>query len=306
MPSLPVAISSFNTPFSGLNGSKTANVSRLKCMKFATTVGVSHYTPTFGRTTTALALSAYRAMAIRCAIDFGYPQLRLRSEFRDLEGSEKSNISFWIGMTFAAITAADFLKVPRTIHAQKKHGLVKQNPRSKRLADLVGKDASSRWHVVEAKAIRRTPTASDLAKWKTQATSIASINGAPVATHSYCCTRTLVSLRTTLVDPPPSNDQTRNLRINDSDVGSGYYQPFLDFLRGTEPTSIGNRRVRLRVVGVEPTSQEYLYLGLDENAALSAEGSNVPGELPEYDDDNLYIGTDGVAVYTSKGPCDLQ
>ncbi len=96
MATLKITAMRFKHPFNVINGVTNPTISTKRCIKYATVVGNSHYSRAFSRTKTALALAAYRAMAVRCVIDFGHPELRARAEYSNLEPSEKVNLSFWI------------------------------------------------------------------------------------------------------------------------------------------------------------------------------------------------------------------
>jgi hypothetical protein len=270
------------------------------------TVGLSSLSPTFGRTQVGLALAAYRAAAVGCALEFGHARLTRVPRFRRLESTEQANIAYWIGMTFAGIAADEVLGVSKLIHATQAHGVVLENPNSKSMADLVGQDAAQAWHVIEAKGRQKTPTAKTLAKWTTQAETISGVNGAVVATNSYCLGLLGNPCNVKLVDPPPPSTPQVRLSIPPDDFGMLYYKPFLEFIKVSDTRVIRNgRSVLLRVVGVDPVDNDYVYIGLDEKIVdVAKKTGRFPQRLPEFEDQDLYIATDGIAVMTSPGACD--
>ncbi|MDB5348396.1 MAG: hypothetical protein JWP89_6773 [Schlesneria sp.] len=306
MPTLRIETRDFDVPYDHLNGVTNPTVSRRKCLKFAMTVGLSSLSPTFGRTRVGLTLAAYRAAAVRCAIEFGHAQLTRVPRFRRLDGTEQGNIAYWIGMTFVGIAADKVLGVSKLIHATQAHGVVKANPISRSLADLVGQDTNQAWHVLEAKGRQISPSAQKLLDWKTQAGTIIGVNGAGVATNSYCVGFLQNPCSVELVDPPPSTPSVR-LVIPPEEFGQLYYQPFLDFIGVADTWVIrGGRSVLLRVIGVDPIDNDYIYVGLDEKIVDAARKTGrFPQRLPEFEDKDLYIATDGIAVMTSPGACDL-
>lgn len=307
MSTLEVRGRDFLTGFKNLNILHSLHVSELKCLKFASTIGISHFSPAYQRSVTALSLAVYKALALKCAVDFSQPTLRLHAEYSHLESSEKANLSFWLGMTFATIAAAELLQVPRMIHAAHHHGLVRANPNSRRLADLVGQDSQNRWHVVEAKARQRKASAKDRQDWKQQAQTVGSINGTAVSTQSYCFTQVQSRLESELVDPPGDDETKLKLKISPTEFSENYYKPFLKFLEPSNSTqTVGGRTARVRVIAYDPVASQYLHIGLDDsvyNRLLKKK--SIKRKIEEHDKKDLYIGTDGIAVMTSQGPCDF-
>ena len=178
MATIDLRVSGYGAPYAGFNGNSTPRLTRTKCIKFAQAVGISHYSTSFGRTPTALAMATYRAMPIRCVLDFGGAALVPYGQYSQLESTEKINLSYWIGMTFTAFAADQVLSVPRTIHAlQGGHRIARANPKSKSLADLIGQDAALNWHIFEAKGRQTVPSAPDRAAWKAQATWVSASSG---------------------------------------------------------------------------------------------------------------------------------
>lgn len=307
MPKIRVRGESFPAVFSRLNKQHKLEVSELKCLKFASTIGVSHFKPAYQQSVTALSLAVYKALALKCAIDFSKRQLRLHAGYSELESSEKANLSFWLGMTFATIAAAELLKVPRMIHATHQHGLIRENSGSRRLADLVGQDTKQRWHVIEAKARQRKASTEDRTDWKTQAQTVGSINGSAVTTQSYCFTQVQSPLESELVDPPGDDDNQLKLKIAPAEFSENYYQPYMEFLQPfSSIQTVDGRVARVRVIAYDPSAMRYLHIGLDEEVYSCVKSrEQLSAVIKQHDGNNIYIGTDGVAVMSSKGPCDF-
>ena len=307
MPTLNITASRFRSAFSHLRGIYAPNLTRKKCIKFAQVVGNSHFSRAYGRTATALALASYRAMAVRCVLDFTQSQVRCSDDYAALESSEKINLSYWIGMTFAAIAADELLGVSRLTHALRQHGLVKANKKAKSLADLVGQDAQGNWHVIEAKGRQTVPSPADRRAWKQQARTVRSINGTAVSTRSYCVGLIDDPCQILMVDPPPRRRNPLALSIDPDELGNGYYEPFREFLQGdVRIVKRGNNAFVLRVIAFDPIDHDYIYVGLDERLLLKTRRSrSLPGRGTEFEDEGLYVGTDGVAIASSSGPCNL-
>lgn len=309
MPTIDLQVSNFTNPYTGLNGSTNPKLTRLKCIKFAKTVGISHFTRAFSRTQTALSLAAYRAMAIRCVLDFGQATLVPHAQYRRLESTEKVNLSYWIGMTFTAFAADHILGVPRTIHALQGNQTIRRaNPKSKSLADLIGQDAGAGWHVLEAKGRQTAPSAQDRIDWKDQSQTILSINGAAVSTRSYCVGLLKNPCRIELEDPP-SNPPRRpvNLTISLGAFGYEYYRPYIDFLQqGSSVITRQNRKFRVKPIMFDPISQEYIYTGLESiYYTLEEDSADFRFKVGAIDEPDFYCGSDGIVVAAHKDPCSL-
>lgn len=301
MPTLEVTASDFDPPYAALNAAHTIQVSKRKALKFATTVGTALYTTAFGRTQTAVALAAYRAQAVRCVIDFTRPKLTKYKAYKELDGTEKSSLSYWIGMTVAGIVADELLKVPRLAHASKHKGVIKVDPTSMSLADLVGQDAPGAWHVIEAKGRQTATQPPDEKKYKDQAETIGSVGGIPVTTTSYSVAFLRRTITAKLVDPPPKPGSI-DLQMNPDDLGAGYYKPYIDFLgQGLFKVARGQRTFLVRPVSYDPIDHEYVYVGLEDRFYFG----EVNETVAPIDDPQMYVGSDGVVIITSDTPCNV-
>ncbi len=243
-------------------------------------------------------------MAIRCVLDFGQPAIQRRDEYVQLESSEKINLSYWIGMTFAAIAAHEVLSVRRLTHAQRQSGLKKVNQKSKSLADLVGRDTKKRWHVIEAKGRQTPPDVPDRQDWKTQARTVRSINGTNVSTRSYCVGLIGVPCEIELVDPPSKMPNSQELKIDEYELGDGYYKPYREFVgRQHQLVKRAGRSFLVRVIAHDPISGDYIYVGLEESFMVSGQQDIV--DVEEFEDQLFYAGTDGIVIAAGKNPCKL-
>lgn len=300
MPILDLDASNFPPSHNALNTKHAIQLSKLKAIKFAQTVGNAHYSPAYGRTQTALSLAAYRAMAVRCVLRFNQPTLQRLVPYKELEGTEKVNLSYWIGMTIAAVAADDLLGVPRLTHASKHSGILKVNPKSRRLADLVGQDGPGGWHVIEAKGRQDATQPADEADYKAQATTVKTINGVAPTTTSFSVAFIRKTISAKVVDPPSAGGGV-DLRIDPAEFTDLYYQPFREFIGRARPNfRHGNRAFVVRPISYDPIDRVYVYVGLEERFLQDSSGT-----VQAIDDPSVYVGRDGVAVVTSNGPCDL-
>ncbi|MND08941.1 hypothetical protein D3C83_319020 [compost metagenome] len=62
----------------------------------------------------------------------------------------------------------------------------------------------------------------------------------------------------------------------------------------------------MRVIAYDPINHDYIYIGVEKKFLDElATGENAVESVKEYEDRSFYVGTDGVAVVSSPGPCDL-
>ena len=92
------------------------------------------------------------------------------SLYRGLETTEKSGVSYRLGMAFAAIAAEHVLDVPLLEHLNRTNSTLA--PGSQRRADLYGIDRAGNTHVVEAKSRTYGFTAADVNYAKEQALNV--------------------------------------------------------------------------------------------------------------------------------------
>ncbi|MEX1026681.1 MAG: hypothetical protein WD049_01550 [Candidatus Paceibacterota bacterium] len=258
---------------------------------------------------TALSLASYRAMAIKCVIDFTKPDLSVVPHYSHLESTEKMNLSYWIGMAITAIAADEVLGVSRTFHASNGgQKLTKANQRSRSLADLCGQDTNNTWHIFEAKGRQTKPTPSAMNDWKAQASTVTHVNGSAIGTGSVGVARILKKMTFELLDPPSRPGKNGDIAINVADARGKYYQPFVDFLAG-DATGIqrGGRSFLMRAMMFDPVDRDYIWYGLEDKAYEMHKSKWARDvRVEELEDESLYVGSDGVAVLTSNSPCEIN
>jgi hypothetical protein len=96
--------------------------------------------------------------------------LSTSSLYRDLETTEKSGVSYRLGMAFAAIASEHVLDVPLLEHLNRTNSALA--PGSQRRADLYGIDRAGKTHVVEAKSRTYGFTAGDVRHAKRQSLNV--------------------------------------------------------------------------------------------------------------------------------------
>jgi hypothetical protein len=116
--------------------------------------------------------------------------LAISSLYDELETTEKSGVSYRLGMAFASLSAEHAVEVRMLEHLNRSNALLAQG--SQRRADLLGMDQLGNWHVVEAKSRTYGYTREDVHMAKQQALNVVAVqpNGAQLspATRSACLT----------------------------------------------------------------------------------------------------------------------
>lgn len=209
------------------------------------------------------------------------------------ETTEKSGISFRLGMAFAAVTAGRVLNTASLKHV---NGVGRR-------ADLIGFDRSGDLHVVEAKC--RTYGLGDprvLSTAKTQATATAGAlraAGRTVATASASLTDLSTSpINVLLEDPPLPDDEVQPLELDDVEYFSEYYSPVLDLLQATRQQPSGVPEVDEIATGAFLTSE--VWIGLSNEVTSHLDGGGDPSELRTWASDRTAIDLESVSM-TSDG-----
>jgi hypothetical protein len=163
MPCLPVTVSGFAS--GPTNGDSRLDISKRRFLKFAVSTGSPIFAATIGGPRLPVAFAAYKALAAKTSLDFTTTEFTLVDGYENLEPTEKANLSYWVGMTVAAIVADAVLGVPELLHASAYALLARRDPSSRSLADLIGQDKARAWHVIEANA-REVVTRRGRRAWK--------------------------------------------------------------------------------------------------------------------------------------------
>ncbi len=98
-----------------------------------------------------------------------------------------------------------------------------------------------------------------------------------------------------------------DLKIDPAVLDEEYYRPFFEFLQQDQRTVTSSGRTAVvRPILYDPIDMQVIYIGLDEglHSILRRRGA-IPFRVREYEDANLYIANDGVAIASSPGVNDL-
>ena len=298
-----VRVKGFNGPFRGLNTAGESHpVTTADLARAAATVGGPVEGTPWRRTQRRAGIIAtvHAALAEKRAT---HP-VRTSTLYDRLETTEKSGVSFRLGMAFAHIVAERILAITMLEHLNHSNSILFPNS-GKRRADLFGFDANGGCHVIEAKARTHGPNQALVDYAKSQAANIEVID---VKTGPYTPqTRSAAvadlspsPVHVHLEDPPKEAPVVKPYRIDTERVIAHHYSvvPDLVELRGDPqdpPTRIGADVIGAYLPGTD------VWLGVKR--ALYGE-SRIPWrkriesedaarQLALAEDDTVSIGRDG-------------
>ena len=240
--------------------------------------------------------------------------------YESLDPSEKSAISYFLGLTAAKLFAAKLLGISWLMHLDVYQDLLDPQISGNLRPDLVGIDSNSDWVVIEAKGRSNGLNKAHVRKAKKQAQAVAKIAGRRptqyIGLASYFSSRNN-TLKVFLVDPPVEEghgiielDITSDAYIRD------YYTPARSFLEsdyGHITTVRDNdrpyltKRIMEADIHVGLDERVYKLLGRGEDTPLSEELFRILFDVPhsseqrimnsaEDFDRRLTVGGDGFYV----------
>lgn len=220
-----------------------------------------------------------------------------------LDQSEKSAISYFLGLTFAKLMATRLLGVHWAMHldvyAQHLQPTFVASSRRRR-PDLVGRDASGGWCVLEAKGRSNRAPDKLIENAKAQTRALRSIRGVDprlrVASIAHFVNHVLC---VHLEDPIGTDEESFDLDISETQFMKDYYRPFTDLVDQNRAESITVRGEEVRIVGIPGAD---LRIGLNEEMGrMLIDNEERPG-LPQQtihsheESGEILLGSDGILV----------
>lgn len=299
MPQIPVDIRNFPNASGVQNGNRHIDISWQELIWAALSVGKGSLAHMQQHGQYSKFEMTYRAAVIYSnLLESGAGFFDRTLVYNGLDPSEKSAISYAVGMAVSKAFVSKELNVPWLMHVDVYRQAFNLNilPTGQR-PDLFGEDLNNRWVVIESKGRTNGHDPDALNKAKTQASQISAIGGiAPYLSAGIVVS--FVKNRMSLIadDPPVGESDTKyELPIERRSFRAQYYEPFRAILResGTESEEFNGRRVRVtRLDSVD------LHVGLEEAAILD----ELRPAVDSIDDANrsAFLGTDG--LYVRLGP----
>ncbi len=184
--------------------------------------------------------------------------------YKSLDPSEKSAISYFLGLSFAKLVTHRLLSVPWLVHLDCFSDQMKGNNRP----DLIGTNLSGEWCVFEAKGRTHTIDEKLIQKAKNQAQAIKKINGMDPYIQGISLTHfSPDKLRLYLEDSDETNSDAVDLEIlgGEDQFLESYYQPFMSLIENSTATTrkTGVVRMRGREINFVNLEEVDLDVGLD-------------------------------------------
>ncbi len=132
----------------------------------------------------------FRHSIIRMALEqdaFGW--LKRTDAFTALDPTEKGAVSYFLGMMLCKLFAAKLLHAPWLLHLDVFRDSLNPFLLGRSRPDLVGRDASGRWHAFESKGRSGSPSERNIENAKTQAQRLIAVDDTPcslqIGTFAY-------------------------------------------------------------------------------------------------------------------------
>lgn len=268
---------------------------------------------------------AYRASLLYANLrEDGGGRIVRSAAYDGLDPSEKSAVSYFVGLTMAKLFADKLLGVSWLLHLDVYRRLTPQL-RGNTRPDLVGLDPSGRWIVVEAKGRTNSITEALMKSAKLQTRGLKSIAGqSPVLRMACAAYFSSGELTLRVEDPVEPFGDAPSLDVSEDDVLERYYQPMTDVLnrsgREISEETVGGRTASVvqideldfgvgMLTGVkqglnsEPGRRSRLASLVPERGLpldrIEKEAAADPPEGTDADagsDESLFVGTDGILV----------
>ena len=180
MPILKYEAHAFNNRL-GINGSHQLRVTWKEIVHAAITVGRSCWRGVLKHGQYSLFEMNYRCCLIYANLKASHTDhITKTSAYMELDPSEKSAISYFLGLTFTKLMAARLFRIPWLMHIDVYKNKLSILTRGSR-PDLVGQDGPGKWSVFEAKGRTNSKTSNVVASAKAQTRGLRTIcNSYPV------------------------------------------------------------------------------------------------------------------------------
>lgn len=205
-----VSASDFTGQFLNINGNHTIELSALDVIRGIITIGYSDWRSTLSGGFHRYAEILYHAFGTIAYTQEVNGNLAIIKEFKSLDMSDKTPITYRLGMGITKLVAEKLLEVPWLLHVDElvSNGSATITTGTRERGDLAGLDIIDRWHVLEAKGRTSNPSNSIISKGKNQAGRIQTINGVTPITKSVCVSYIQENRTDTyLIDPEDGEDE---------------------------------------------------------------------------------------------------
>jgi hypothetical protein len=270
MPRIPYDATNFPESFSNVNGVGELVVPWSALLWAAITVGRRELLQVLRNGEFSAFEIAYRAAIVFANLcDDGAGYLRRSDAYDGLDPSEKSAVSYFLGLTTAKSFAEQQLDVPWLMHVDVYRQTLNAVIAGRSRPDLVGQTTTGDWVAIEGKG--RTngfdPRALEAAKF--QATRVETIDGLSPVVRAGIVTHFSDSRLQIAVDDPPVHPKATErlaLPLNRKMLIEAYYRPFRTWLaRETRASELNVDGVIYRVARIDAVD---LTVGLERSLTV--------------------------------------
>jgi hypothetical protein len=292
MPLIPYLATNFSGEFAQLNGREQLDVTWAQLVWAAITAGKAAGDEYAYGIYSALERLHRASMMRAYLLEASSGRLLQTIPYGTSDPSEKTSISFYLGMTVAKLFAEVLFDVPRVLHV----GVYGQDyeiaaGQGASRPDLIGRSANGDWFIFEAKGRSNGFDSGALSTAKDQAEQIISIdNVAPLCRIASQSFFSATGLCFRMDDPEPNKkSRTRTLNITRDEFERAYYDPIRGIVasRGSEiQLLIGGKKFR----GTRIAEADILIALAEQDVSLADKSE---AELTSSDE---YLGKDGVLI----------
>lgn len=315
MPKVKYEASAFLSPLVNLNGNRIINTNWADILHSAYTVGKSSNKYVYKHGLYSMYEVLYRSLIVRSNLKENYQGYLVKTNaYKDLDASEKSAVSFFIGLTSAKLLSEHLLGIKWLLHYDKHYrrlNIVNSSKRSR--PDLVGRLPASvlgqnGWVIIEAKGRTGKKTDGLIQKAKDQTRLVHSIQNSTnllrIASVSYFYKN---NFNIYWEDPEGENDERRDLikiEFSNSDLINRTYGLVQSIIVSSKENRIetlnGNRFIvtDIDILDISLGIKQEIHdmLKLEEYNRIIEIDNNIGTNEYNNSEGNLYIGNDGVLV----------
>jgi hypothetical protein len=223
--------------------------------------------------------------------------------------SDKTAVTYCLGMAFTKFAAARRLMVPWLCHVDRllDQGVLTLTAGTNQRGDLLGMDRNGLWHVFEAKGRSSKERSSLIKTAKAQASRIKSINGTTPSTASASIIRLFTKpISVELIDPmQQEHNRETSWNIDPPEYFSAYYHPFIEYLNNHHPETVRIFDLEYNIAKLEAFGRR-IWIGLPqiirENPVDALKLANIfyqnkIHKRQDYKEDyQVSVGYDGILV----------
>ena len=308
MPKIAYTATGFPAPLDAVNGVSDLELSWSFLLWSAISVGRAELLHIFRYGQFSLFEIAYRAaMVFANLCDNGAGRIRRSEAYDGLDPSEKSAISYFVGLTMAKAFSERLLGAPWLMHLDVYREQLRAALAGKSRPDLVGQTEAGNWIGIESKGRTRGFDSDALDRAKAQAGMLESVDGqTPLALIGMVTHFGDNELQVVASDPSPRERPDRvRLPLTRAQLLEAYYRPFHTWLEMAPDVRVAERGGRVyRMASVaavdltiglaidtfpgKDTSQEVLRPAQGEGAIYYAGHDGVLVEVgPMWSDENM-------------------